>query len=113
MTAGRIVQNYADLNLSAGRGIAVPEFPLKTGFADYLLHADGKAIGVVEAQPVGHSLIGVETQSTKYLDRLPMEAAAHNPGRLLQTLTGAGKPRTLHGAAPWAMVNGLRAAQLA
>ena len=30
------------MNIMAGVGVAVREFPLKTGFADYLLYADGK-----------------------------------------------------------------------
>jgi len=65
------VQNYQDMNISAGLGVAIREFPLATGFADYLLYADGKAIGVVEAKPEGHTLTGVETQSTKYTAGLP------------------------------------------
>ncbi|MGC8541882.1 MAG: DEAD/DEAH box helicase family protein, partial [Phycisphaerae bacterium] len=44
---------------------------LQTGFADYLLYADGKAIGVVEAKPENHTLMGVETQSAKYTSGLP------------------------------------------
>jgi type I restriction enzyme R subunit len=35
--AGWAVQNRADMNLGAKRGVAVCEFPLKTGYADYLL----------------------------------------------------------------------------
>ena len=54
------------MNIMAGPGVAVPEFPLKTGYADYLLYADGKAIGVVEAKPEGHALTGIEIQSSKY-----------------------------------------------
>ena len=46
-------------------------FPLKTGFADYMLYAEGKAIGIVEAKPAGHSLVGIDTQRGKYLDGLP------------------------------------------
>src|SRR6516225_2622533 len=69
--SGWVVQDYADMNISAGLGVAVREFPLKTGFADYLLYADYKALGVVEAKPEGHTLAGVETQSGKYLDGLP------------------------------------------
>jgi type I restriction enzyme R subunit len=69
--AGWLVQNYREMNISAGRGVAVREFPLKTGFADYLLYADSRALGVVEAKPEGHTLSGVETQSGKYLDGLP------------------------------------------
>jgi len=61
------------MNLSAGSGIAVREFPLKSGFADYLLYVDGKAVGVIEAKPAGHTLTGVETQSAKYADGLPAQ----------------------------------------
>lgn len=68
---GWLVQDFRQMNISAGRGVAVREFPLATGEADYLLYADAKAIGVVEAKPEGHSLTGVETQSGKYLDGLP------------------------------------------
>lgn len=69
--AGWLVQDFRALNLTAGRGIAVREFPLASGFADYLLYADGKAIGIIEAKPAGHTLTGVETQSAKYLTGLP------------------------------------------
>ena len=64
---GWIVQDYKAMNISAGSGVAVREFPLKTGDIDYLLYADAKVIGVVEAKPGGHTLTGVETQSAKYL----------------------------------------------
>src|SRR3954468_25060728 len=69
--AGWIVQDYRQMNISAGPGVAVREFPLTTGAADYMLYADARAIGVVEAKPKGHTLTGVETQSGKYLDGLP------------------------------------------
>ena len=44
---GWIVQDYRQMDISAGRGVAVREFPLSTGEADYLLYADAKAIGVI------------------------------------------------------------------
>jgi type I restriction enzyme R subunit len=69
--SGWIVQDCKTMNLSAGLGVAVREFPLKAGEADYLLYADCRALGVVEAKPEGHPLRGVETQSGKYLDGLP------------------------------------------
>jgi type I restriction enzyme, R subunit len=68
---GWAVMDYNDLDLTAGPGVAAREFPLRGGFADYLLYADGKAVGVVEAKPEGHTLTGVETQSGKYKDGLP------------------------------------------
>ncbi len=69
--AGWKVQSMSEMNISAGLGVAIREFPLKSGFADYLLYADGRAIGVVEAKPEGHTLTGVETQSSKYTEGLP------------------------------------------
>jgi type I restriction enzyme R subunit len=77
LECGWIVQDHADMNISAGLGVAVREFPLTTGEADYLLYADCKAIGVVEAKPKGHTLTGVETQSGKYLDGLPAGLPHH------------------------------------
>src|SRR3954468_17854365 len=75
--AGWIVQDYRQMNISAGLGVAVREFALTSGFADYMLYADAKAIGVVEAKPKGHTLTGVETQSGKYLDGLPAGLPYH------------------------------------
>jgi type I restriction enzyme, R subunit len=69
--AGWLVQDYRDMQITAGPGVAIREFPLRTGEADYLLYADGQIIGVIEAKPEGHTLTGVETQSTKYTDGLP------------------------------------------
>lgn len=50
------VQNHAEMDLSAGLGVVVRNFPLSTGFADYLLYAGGEAVGTVEAKPEGHTL---------------------------------------------------------
>lgn len=59
-------------NITAGRGVAIREFPLPGhGFADYLLYVDGKAAGVIEAKKEGVTLTGVETQSDKYSKGLP------------------------------------------
>ncbi len=69
--AGWMIQDYQAFNLRAARGVAVREFPLRTGFADYLLFVDRKAIGAIEAKAVGTSLSGVEAQSAKYSDGLP------------------------------------------
>ena len=71
--AGWAVQDMAALNVHDSRGVAVREFPLRSGhgFADYLLYVDGKAAGVVEAKPEGHTLTGVEAQSGKYGAGLP------------------------------------------
>lgn len=71
--AGWIVQSREEANISAGRGVAIREFPMKPGFgeADYLLYVDGQAVGVVEAKKEGSTLTGFETQTTKYSEGLP------------------------------------------
>src|SRR5437588_3685923 len=76
--AGWLVQSRDELDLSAGRGIAVREFQMKAGFgfADYLLYLDRKAVGAIEAKPEG-TLTGVEQQSAKYAAGLPDNLPAH------------------------------------
>ena len=69
--AGWVVQDRNELNLGAGRGVAVREFPLRTGEADYLLFVDRKAVGAIEAKSEGTTLSGVAEQSEKYLAGLP------------------------------------------
>jgi type I restriction enzyme R subunit len=71
--AGWIVQSRDEINLGAGRGIAIREFKLTEGFgfADYLLYVDGAAVGVLEAKPQGHTLGGVEPQVQRYASGLP------------------------------------------
>src|SRR5438552_7466148 len=64
--AGWIVQDYRDMHITAGLGVAIREFALLTGTADYLLYVDGQIAGVIEAKPEGRTLAGVETQSAKY-----------------------------------------------
>jgi type I restriction enzyme R subunit len=65
------------MNISAGQGVAVREFPLTDGAADYMLYADCKAIGIVEAKPAGHTLSGVEVQSEEYARSFPKGLPAH------------------------------------
>jgi len=71
--AGWVVCDVQDAHISAHRGVAIREFPLKTGhgFADYLLYVDGKAAGVIEAKKAGVTFSGVETQSDRYTKGLP------------------------------------------
>jgi len=70
-SAGWGIQNLDELNLGAALGIAVREFPLKTGEADYLLFVDRKAVGVIEAKPAGNTLSGVAEQTAKYVAGIP------------------------------------------
>ena len=69
--AGWTVQSRDAANLGAARGVAVGEFPLTTGFADYMLFIDRRPIGVVEAKAVGKTLSGVEVQTARYSEGLP------------------------------------------
>ncbi len=78
------------MNLGAGPGVAVREFPLETGPVDYLLYAGGKVIGVVEAKPEGHPLKGVEIQSRKYTLGVPAHLPAwRRPPPFAYESTGA------------------------
>ena len=93
------------MNIHAGLGVAVREFPLKwkegakikSGSADYLLYADGWAIGVVEAKPAGHTLEGVVVQSKRYTEGLdervparyrPLPFAYESTGEVTQFTNG-------------------------
>ena len=69
--AGWVVQNFEELNLGASLGVAVREFQLKSGAADYLLFVGRKPVGVIEAKPAGMTLSGVADQSEKYLHLIP------------------------------------------
>jgi type I restriction enzyme R subunit len=71
--AGWVVQDRDAMNVDAARGVAIREFPLRSGFgfADYLLYVDGQAVGVIEAKKAGSTLTGVEVQAEKYAAGLP------------------------------------------
>ena len=69
--AGWQVQDVKEINLGASFGVAVREFPLDTGAADYLLFVNRFAVGVVEAKPEGTTLSGVAEQSKKYIHGVP------------------------------------------
>jgi len=49
--AGWYVCDASAAHIHAARGVAIREFPLKSGhgLVDYLLYVDGKAAGVIEA----------------------------------------------------------------
>ena len=66
--AGWILQDKKDLNLGAGVGVVVREYPTDTGPADYVLFVDRVAVGVIEAKrdEAGENLTVAETQSERY-----------------------------------------------
>ena len=86
--AGWKVQYLEELNLGASLGVVVREFPLKSGFADYLLFADRKPVGVIEAKPFGMTLSGVANQSEKYLKLIPDQYQLVKPPPLAYESTG-------------------------
>ncbi len=70
---GWTLQDRRAVNITAGRGVAVREFPMKKGHgeADYLLFADGAASGAIEAKREGTTLTEVEIQTAKYSEGVP------------------------------------------
>lgn len=73
LDAGWLIQDYANTNPMAGTGVAVREFHLASGFADYILYVEGQIVGVIEAKREGTALIGVEQQTRKYAEGLRKE----------------------------------------
>ena len=71
LDAGWHIQNFKELNLSAGQGIAVREVTLKLGCYDYLLLVDRQPVGVIEAKNEGTTLSTVAEQSGRYGEDLP------------------------------------------
>jgi type I restriction enzyme R subunit len=80
--AGWEVQDREQMNLGAGLGIAVREYPLPVGPCDYLLFVDRKAAGVIEAKPQGTTLTGVAEQAETYMRPVPEHLAAFAPNLL-------------------------------
>ena len=78
--AGWVIQNRSETSLHVARGVAIREFPLKSGHgeADYLLFVDGRAAGAIEAKPAGTTLTGVERQTEKYSKGLPDQLPCHS-----------------------------------
>jgi len=68
--SGWILQDYKELDLGAGKGIAVREYPLSKDASDYALFIDRNPVGVLEAKPKGWTLTGVTPQSDGYLQGL-------------------------------------------
>lgn len=69
--AGWVIQDRSQLNLGVALGVAIREYPLKSGPVDYLLFVDRKAVGVVEAKSEGTTLSGAAEQSQGYSEGVP------------------------------------------
>jgi type I restriction enzyme R subunit len=87
--AGWMIQDVKTLNLSAGLGIAVREYPTDSGPADYLLFVNRKPVGVIEAKPEGTILTPVEEQSGRYATSKLKWQKDHQPLRFVYESTGA------------------------
>ena len=88
--AGWLVQDAKVVNLGAGRGIAVREYPTDTGPADYLLLVDRTPIGVIEAKrdEEGHKLSAHEPQTARYANAALKWRKDAAPLRFLYESTG-------------------------
>lgn len=66
--SGWIIQDAQKINLFAGLGVAVREFPTSTGPVDYALFLEGIPVGIVEAKrdDVGENITAVERQDSRY-----------------------------------------------
>ena len=71
ISAGWQIQDVKRINLGTGTGIAVREFHLNEGRADYVLFVRRRAVGVIEAKPRGTTLSGVAEQSDGYAHGVP------------------------------------------
>ena len=75
--AGWTIQHREAMNLGASQGVAVREFQMASGPADYLLFIDRKAAGAIEAKPEGTTLGGVSEQTVRYLTGIPANLPCH------------------------------------
>ena len=89
-SAGWIVQDMRQLNLSAGLGVAVREYPTDTGPADYVLFVNRVACGVIEAKrdSAGENLTVTEKQTERYATATLKWRKDNAPLRFLFEATG-------------------------
>jgi type I restriction enzyme, R subunit len=89
--AGWIVQSKNEVDLGAGRGVALREYQAETKFADYILFVDKNPVGVIEAkkEDEGHKLTVAEDQASeyakaklKYLDNDPLPFVFESTGTI-------------------------------
>lgn len=69
--SGWIIQSKDGMNLGAGPGVAVREFPTDSGPVDYALFVGRKLCGVIEAKPEGMTLSGFSEQASRYIAGAP------------------------------------------
>ncbi|MDA3943800.1 MAG: DEAD/DEAH box helicase family protein [Bacteroidetes bacterium] len=104
--AGWIVQSKNEVDLGAGKGVALREYQAETKFADYVLFVDKKPVGIIEAkkEEEGHKLTVAEDQASeyakaklKYLDNDPLPFVFESTGTITRFRdTRDPKPRGRH-----------------
>ncbi|MDO5102079.1 MAG: type I restriction-modification enzyme R subunit C-terminal domain-containing protein [Lautropia sp.] len=88
--AGWVVQDRTQMNPSAGRGVAIREYPTDSGPADYVLLVDRKPVGVIEAKrdAQGVTLTVAEDQTARYAHSRLKWRTDDQPLRFLFEATG-------------------------
>lgn len=88
--AGWVVQDMKRLDLSAGPGVAVREYPTDSGPADYVLFVHREPVGVIEAKrdDAGASLTVTEAQTERYANATLKWRKNSNPLPFLFEATG-------------------------
>src|SRR4051794_29019556 len=67
VAAGWLIQDRKDIDMTAGPGLAIREYPTKTGPVDYMLFVEEQGAGTIEAKKVGTPILGVEPQTERYI----------------------------------------------
>jgi len=88
--AGWIIQDLKQLNLGAGPGVAVREYPTDSGPADYVLFVGRNAVGVIEAKRdgAGENITAHEIQTERYATANLKWCTDNTPLRFLFEATG-------------------------
>ena len=88
--AGWTIQDMQQLNLAAGMGVAVREYPTDSGPADYVLFVNRHAVGVIEAKKdsAGENLTATEAQTERYATANLKWRQDNTPLRFLFEATG-------------------------
>lgn len=88
--AGWVIQDMQQLNLAAGVGVAVREYPTDSGPADYVLFVNRKAVGVIEAKKdsAGENITVTENQTERYVTANLKWRKDNTPLRFLFEATG-------------------------
>lgn len=99
--AGWEVLDRASANIDAGQGVAVREFPLKSGygFADYLLYVETCFTSRLDVEARSRSIFNLHQPETlaEWLDADPL---------LLPTVDGKQAPQSLQPSTPSLQVDG-------